>query len=316
MRVKKAGTLYCAALLAAAGAAFANDRSPGPVEVVQGYVVHGVNVFNNEFISDYSNATPGIVFLNPQPPFIEIGALDPGAPDSETITADTDTSRLVATNRRFVDFFGIPSDPTLFNIPLNEVGTNFFGFTDPTDRIVPGEFVADSEPSIYVRPRVNAGPTIEEWNKIRGVVRYQCRRDGTARVEVAIRDAFPFGVYTMWDVGARNPLTGDESLYAVPLGGLPNILQADRRGCGHEVLEVPYCPGRPCEEGAESCSSYLSIAHHWDYQVYGASPGGSFVGVPVGAFAANHMVWPMSGDILMPPSTKLSGALRRDLSCP
>ncbi len=293
--------------LAVSGGAWA-DMGGGPKDGqtvrVDGYVVHGVNVFNDQFIADYSSASPLVPWLNPSPPLYEIGVFNQGADDSEIITPATDPSRLVATNRRFVELFNLPADPSLFNRTLDQVDSNFFGFQSLTDRIVPLPFEDASEATVYRRVGTNPAPTLEEWNEISGLITYRCFEDGTATVEVSVADAFPNAIYTMWDVGALNPLTAQEQGYAVPLGGLPNTFQTNDRGCGNVTVRVPYCPGRPCEAGATSCSSYLSIAHHWDQQTYGASPAASFLGVPVGAYTANHMVWPMSGVILQPPHNR------------
>jgi len=272
--------------------------------VIPGYVVHGVNVFNDEYLVDYSQVSPNIPFLMPSPPTYEIGAYAPGNFNSDTITSLTDTSRLVATNSRFSELFGLPIDPAIHNIPLNKVSSNFFGSSSLLDRSIPKEFSESGETDIYHRTKSNTAPTIKEWNKVRGQVSYSCKTDDSATVKVEIASAFPNAVYTMWDVGASNPLTAGEAPYGVPLGGLPNILTTDDYGCAETTLELPYCPSRKCEAGAKSCTSYLSIAHHWDEQGYGASPSLSFAGIPVGAYAGNHMVWPMSGQPLRAPHTK------------
>ncbi len=299
-----------AALIANSGALADAVYRPGAVSGtgttmrIEGYVAHGVNVFNNQFIADYTSASPSVPWLNPNPPLYEIGVFVEGADDSEVISADTDAARLVATNRRFVDLFGLGVDPTLFNRTLDKVDSNYFGSQTITDRIVPLSFDDATEATVYRRVGINPAPSLEEWNKVSGLITYKCLKDGTATVRVSIVDAFPNAVYTMWDVGAKNPLTDQEQGYAVPLGGLPNILKTNDKGCASVKVRVPYCPGRPCQSGATSCSSYLSIAHHWDQQTYGASPAASLIGIPVGAYAANHMVWPMSGNLLQEPHNR------------
>lgn len=285
-----------------------DDSEAGGKIRVEGYVTHGVNVFNDQFIADYTSASPLVPWLNPDPPLYEIGVFADGADDSEIITSDTDKSRLVATNRRFLDLFGelfgLEADPALFNRTLDQVGSNFFGFQEITDRIVPLDFEDATEATVYRRVGTNPSPTLEEWNRISGIITYECLKDGSATVEVSVANAFPNAIYTLWDVGAMDPLTEQEQGYAVPLGGLPNTFQTNDKGCGNVTVRVPYCPGRPCQPGAKSCSSYLSIAHHWDQQTYGASPAASFLGIPVGAYTANHMVWPMSGALQQQPHNR------------
>jgi len=279
--------------------------------VVDGYVSHGVNVFNGEFMVDYSNAAPGVGFLMPSPPLYEIGVLNPGANESEIINAQTDENRLVATHGRFGELFGIPRQDELYNVPLDQVPSNFFGSSSVFDRVLPVPFNQAGEQQIYRRTDTNHKPTLKEWNKISGQISFRCSGNDSAKVKLSIVDAFPNAIYTMWDVGSSNPLTSEEAPYAVPLGGLPNTLITDGNGCASTTLDLPYCPGRKCEAGAASCSTYLSIAHHWDQQTYGAAPGGSFFGIPIGAYTANHMVWPMSGEVLQPPSTRWSKRLER-----
>lgn len=111
----------------------------------------------------------------------------------------------------------------------------------------------------------------------------------------------------MWEIGALNPLTDDEQGYGVPFGGLPNVLLTDSEGCATKQFEVNYCPTRVCKPGAKSCSSYVSVFYHWDGQIYGGSPAGSFAGAPAGIVASNQMVWPLSGKPLMEPTTKFKG---------
>lgn len=277
--------------------AYKNNR----VVFLDGYVVHGVNVFNNEYLVDYSKVSPNIPFLMPFPPLYEIGVFDDGATNSETITASTNQKRRVATNSRFAELFGLPIDTSLYNITLDKVTSNFFGSTAINDRIPLLSFREAGEASVYRRIGTVPSPTLKQWNRIIGQVKFRCLNDDRAIVRVQIANAFPNAVYTMWDVGALDPLTPSERPYGVPLGGSPNILQTDDFGCASTTLKVPYCPGRPCEAGAKSCSSYLSVAQHWDQQTYGASPAASFAGIPIGAFTGNHMVWPVSGETLQEP---------------
>jgi len=108
-----------------------------------------------------------------------------------------------------------------------------------------------------------------------------------------------------------DPLTEKERGYIRPFGGLPNTLVTDSNGCGYKEMEVPFCAYRSCLE-SDSCTSYISAFYHWDAQVYGGSPAGTFAGAPVGVVASNHVVWPMSGDPLIEPQNPVSP---RDIGC-
>jgi len=142
-----------------------------------------------------------------------------------------------------------------------------------------------------------------------GVLSVKCRDDGSARVSVTLKNALPKGVYTLWDVGVMDPLTPQEQGYAVPFGGLPNILLTDEDGCGYKELDVPYCPDRACD-GSTSCTSYISAFYHWDYQVYGGSPDATWAGGATGVYLANHVAWAMSGDILVAPQNPVRPSKR------
>ncbi len=296
-----AGLLVCSAV--AAG---------GPrVTVVEGFVAHGINTYNDTDIGDYSAVAPTVAMLNAVPKVKEIGAFDAGGSDASTITASTDRSLPLATIRSFFDFFnpGGTVDSGLFNLPLDGIGTNFFGFGDFSQR-APIEDFADAAPgTIYSVKGSNRRPTVGDWEKISGQVRIQCRANGTASAQVTIRDALPKAVYTLWDVGVLNPVSDNEQPYAVPFGGLPNLLVTDAEGCGFRKVELPYCPTQACE-GNTACTSYISAFYHWDAQAYGASPSATFTtpSMPVGVVASNQIVWPMTGTLVSEPATRFKPA--------
>ena len=78
----------------------------GRTEFYQGHVTHGINVFNDEPLVDYSGVSPSVPWLNADPLVKEIGVIGPsGALDADVITAETDRTLPMATIRSFVDFF-------------------------------------------------------------------------------------------------------------------------------------------------------------------------------------------------------------------
>ena len=269
---------------------------------VAGYVSHGVNIYNGQRIGDYSNVSPKVPWLNPTPLIDEIRAYNPLADTAEVITDTTDTNRLVATSDTFFRFMN-PSgfiSPTVVNVPIGNIGSNYFGYTSAEDRIVPEHFPElNSEPTVYRAKDINSSPTIKQWNEISGLMTIKKSKHNSYQVQITIRDAFPKSIYTFWDVGALFPLSDNEQGYAVPLGGLPNTLVTDAKGCGTAMIEVPYSLTRKCESGAGSCSSYINAVYHWDTQTYGASPGQTMLGMPAGVLAANQLTFPTSGDILI-----------------
>ncbi len=308
---KSSITLFILTLGAATGEAAAN-RADTSVTYVPGYVSHGVNVFNDEAITDYSE-TSGVSWFNPDPLLKEIGVHDPGAADAAVITENTDRSLPLATIRSFADFFNPAGNfnDGLFNRTLDEVGVNFFGFSSLDQRIPQIPFEG-AQPGDFHRVKgAIAKPTVGEWEKAGGLIKVRCRPDGTAKVKLTLKNAFPNALYTLWDIGTLNPLTDQEQAYGVPFGGLPNVMLTDANGCGYKTIDLSYCPTQACE-GSSSCSAYVSAFHHWDSQVYGGSPAGTFSGAPVGAYAANQVVWPMSGTVLIEPQNPVS---RHEMGC-
>ena len=224
----------------------------------------------------------------------------------EYAVASTDRRLPVATTRLFHDFVSPnkPIDQALVNVPLGKIGSNFFGSATPTDRVLPVDFSAAGSATIYHQKGANINPTVGDWEKASGKLTIRKNGDGTSLVSVTIRNAFPNAVYTLWDIGVKNPLTSTESLYAVPMGGVPNIVITDAEGCGFKQVKLPYVLDRACTAGASSCTSYVSAFFHWDNQGYGASPDGGGYGAPVGVVGSNQLVFPTSGTELQAPATR------------
>jgi hypothetical protein len=273
---------------------------------IPGYVVHGINNYNGKPIINFANASPSIPYLNAYPPVNEIGVYQEGASVSGTITAETNRALPVATTRSFFDYFNPRGEINLstVNVPLGQVGTNVLGpdFTSLNKRVIPTTFSdAGSEPSIHRKKGIDNNPTVGEWEKISGKLSVVTDNNGKSTVLVTIRDAFPNAVYTLWDLGTLNPLTSKETGYAVPLGGIPNIIVTDKNGCASMELKLSYDLTRQCKVGATYCSSYVSAFYNWDAQAYGASAAATWAKAPTGIYGGNQMIWPMSGDILVGP---------------
>jgi hypothetical protein len=304
-------------IITAAIIATASNTIMAKEETIPGYVSHGINNYNGNVIGDYSKAMPSVPWLNTFPPVNEIGVYNESSSISGKISESTDRNTPVATTRDAFDFFNPIFnskgfiDPATINKPLDEIGTTFFGSSAANDRVVPASFsLAGTDPVIYRSKGVNAKPTVGDWEKISGKLTVNHNNDGTSSVMITVHNAFPNALYTLWDVGAMNPLSRNEMSYAVPLGGLPNVIVTDSNGCGYKKVELPYNLTRQCEVGASSCTGYVSAYYHWDGQVYGGSPTADFYGAPLGVYASNHMVWPTSGDLLMKPPTEFSKPTR------
>jgi len=279
--------------------------------VFQGYVVHGINTYNGEPLVDYSAVSPLVPYLNVYPAVNEIGVYREGDESSGTIYADTDRNLPVATTRSFIDFFN-PNDEidlSTINIPLGEVGSTFLGpnFTSLDKRAIPIPFSESSfEPSVYRKAGFTITPTVNDWEKVSGKLTVKENKNGLFTVKVTIRDAFPNAIYTLWDIGTLNPLTSEESGYAIPLGGVPNVVVTDQQGCGFAKIKLKYNLARSCEVGASSCSSYVSAFYNWDNGVYGASAAATWAKAPTGVYGGNQMAWPTSGTVLVEPQNDFS----------
>ncbi len=273
---------------------------------ISGYVIHGINNYNGKAVVDYSGVSPTVPYLNTYPPVDEVGVYQEGSDYSGTIFYNTDRDLPVATTRAFFDYFNPGGDINMdtVNIPLGEVGSNFLGpeFTSLDKRLTPVSFNESStEPSIYRKKGFVINPTVGDWEKISGKLSIKEDKNGMFNVLVTIRDAFPNAIYTMWDIGTLSPLTSDETGYAVPLGGLPNIIVTDKHGCGFARYKLKYDLTRTCEAGSSSCSSYVSAFYNWDNGAYGASAAATWAKVPTGVYGGNQMAWPTSGTVLIEP---------------
>lgn len=285
---------------------FASSMVDADITRIQGHVAHGVNLYNGSAIGDYSSVSPtvGQLFELPR----EIGALaEEGAGDSDVITPETDRRLPVATTRGFLDFFnpGGRVDESLLNVTLDQIGNNFFGFETTDDRVVLPSFPeGPAEPAPSRRKGVNDSPTVGDWEEISGLLTVKSHKDGTSTVRVTIRDAFPDAVYSFWDGGVFNPLSEQEGGYVIPLGGVPNFTVTDENGCAFKEFDLSYDLARACETGADSCSSFVAGFYHWDGQLYGTSPAGTFANAPTGVYAGVQMLFPTSGELLQEPATK------------
>jgi len=272
---------------------------------IDGYVSHGVNVFNNKHVIDFTGSHMFEHGFHTQPPITEIGYFRPGEVESGVITESTDKKSLIATSSVMSHFFQVNHlvDPALINVPVDLIGSNFLGYSSPNDRKTPVIFSESKVNDIYMAESVLNDPTVEQWNNISGEIKANCKEDGSNTVKISIKNALPNQLYSLWDVAVLNPQTENESVYGVPFGGLPNVIHTDDKGCAERKMKVNFCPVRSCEPGSESCTAYVTLLYHWDDQIYGAAPSNTFAGLPSGVLGSNQMIWPMSGTPVQSPST-------------
>lgn len=277
----------------------------------KGFVTHGVNVYNGKPIGDYRRILPSVTLLHASPLVAEVGVYQAGRALSGEIVESTDRNLPVATTRGFLDFF-VPNqyvNPAWLNVPLGQIGVTAFGASSITDRILPEAYPTRAQdPSVYRRRGTVANPTVADWEKISGLLTAYNKPDGTSRIRITIRNGFPNSLYTLWDIGAKNPQTREESVYAVPLGGIPNTISTDERGCMTRDIDLPYHVNRQCVAGASSCTAYISAFYHWDGHGYGASPDLFASGLPIGVVGSNQIVFAPTGELLQQPHTDFKPA--------
>lgn len=191
------------------------------------------------------------------------------------------------------------------NRPLGEIGVNYLGFSDLGDRVLPVAFDETTGlPEVYRKRGINASPSVGDWERVSGRFTIVNRGNGKSMVEVRLRKAFPNSVYTLWNIGTVNPLSDAESGYAMPLGGVPNVVTTDKNGCATIKINLSYNLANTCELGASFCSNYVSAFYNWDAQSLGASAGATSANAPTGIYGGNKMIWPTSGDLLIEPTNK------------
>ena len=284
--------------------------------VILGFPTHGTNSYNGEFIHDYSEVTNQPLVAAPNGPFYQIGLLNPDGPREDLITADSDTSRTIATSSEMVENFIAPGlyDPfdPVFNKRFSELGTLFFGSRGVYDR-VPIVDYDDCDPTDFAnafcyKPGANRDPTLAEWNSVRARLTISPVADDRYRVRVAIRGGIKQSLYTMWLVGVTDNFEEVPILTASPLGGMPNIILTDIDGNGESVVAVPQDILRPCESGpGKGCELYVSLVWHPDGAAFGGTPSIDLVGdpalpntpgLPVGVVSVAHVFFPLQGEPL------------------
>lgn len=272
---------------------------------------HGINTFNNEKTADFSGLATWPPMLNAD--VMEIGFYNPatGAPTANIITKDTPASTLIGTTSDFIDKMGDPTityDETLFNRPLNEIGTSYFFAENIADRVDQTPYEDISGPQVIHRAKYGdiTGLTVQDWSGVCGKMEYECTSfDSETDFELKVAGLVPKGVYTMWNVGANKPGAPDEELAVVPFAGLPNIVIADENGCLRRTGTMSVCPSRPCS-GSAHCTWYLSLFYHWDNMAFGGSPTPHFFNsapqenAPVGVFAGNQVFFALAEEIVNP----------------
>jgi len=274
-------------------------------KVVEGYVTHGVNNFNQEMLHTHEFT---------EDPFTdghvnEVACWNPDGDKPIKIDASTnrDTCILAPYIDDVADYFGVEVIPELYNKAFNDFGTltpmshnwldrqvlPFFGLEGTREERM-------AHPS-WDRRHSKSDYTLREFERASGRVTVNCLEDGGADVAVSMRGGFPLFLYTLWIVGGANDHTPNLAPFMMGMA-YPNVVISDENGNLDHTFQANFCPLGECGPGL-TCTWYLSLLAHFDGCEYGGSPALIYFTPPGDAAvsAANHIYFPMQGDILLPP---------------
>lgn len=267
------------------------------------YVTHGINAYNGKKIFDFSEASAKLSGL---PPLVDVGVYnpDPTATNASEITEETPSDSLIATIFPYLFSItmgaGKPAAVGPFNVPISQTPTLSMASKNISDRSEPASFEDSDEVAkqgSYAAYR-NKGDeiTLKDYNSAWGRMKIMCNRDGTGSFKIKIK-GIPLGLYTAWEIVAKNPLTEEESLMASPFGGAPNVIAADKRGYGKMERRLNFCPMSKCE-GSDRCTVGVIMAYHADHMIYGSAPDLRAQGLGPGTALMHHMMFLTNGQTI------------------
>ncbi|MEM7331631.1 MAG: hypothetical protein AAF490_06040 [Chloroflexota bacterium] len=275
---------------------------------VQGHVCHGANVYNNLPLSDYANAES---FLEPEifefwtefsPP--EVGVLGPdGALD---VTADTPLDSIMATHLSdgMAELLGqdlanlVPEEQ--LNVPIHDSYTpvlfDFDGSVQSRQQLpwqVPAPFPNVDKFTVDWNHREPI--TLAQWNLADGTVHLVRYADGTGSVHIKAQGLVPNAIYTVWEVFAITDELpeGIAPIMGLPMGGLPNVVTADKFGNATFDRHLDYDPF-----DLENPLMYIALFQHWDNVLYGVGAVGELRGLAPGLVGGDQLCFPTGNHLL------------------
>jgi hypothetical protein len=183
------------------------------------------------------------------------------------------------------------TDPDAINVPLREVATMVRG--DLTSR---GSLPFITEAPVTAQSQAAPGQpnpiTLGDWLKGSGRMRIHCRNDGTAKLEVRVRDLIPHRAYTVWAMWHL----ADGRIFPQPFGGAPNAYITDEDGDAEFERSLNFCPLVAARDGIDGNRLLSVITHlHSDHILYGAVPTPSGAGLPPGTVGHMQLEWNFPG---------------------
>lgn len=246
---------------------------PGHVKArIEGVVVTGANTYCGKML--WSFEEQGIEPLS----FAQLGAYTPDSelPDELTPQSCAENPLLATRHAEVlsVDLALVPRpDQRLENIPLRDVpkaaGALGDGLNGRRVKISPPVSSLQDPFPVYASNDGN-DITLESWSAARGVFKYRCRKDGSARISATFSKLIPDGLYSLWGIWKTTIPNGPTVDLPGPLGGVPNVVVPDSRGHAKVVREVPFCPSMETPDG--SLLLWATLAYHSDGAIYGGVP--------------------------------------------
>ncbi len=216
---------------------------------------------------------------------------NPAGPDPLDLDESTPGDTLLATGAdpNILAVFGLTLDdidPDLLNVPFRDVAI----IVDPAGGRAQVPSVLDVPGFAPSKSRPNDPITLDQWLEASGSLRIRCRDDGTAIVRVKLKKLIVNGVYTLWGVFVLDLDNDgiDESIVPVPLGGVPNVLIADKQGKASITRTVNFCPLE------EPRLKTINIAFHSDGNVYGGVRALPLAGLPGGVVTHDQINFPVN----------------------
>jgi len=134
--------------------------------------------------------------------------------------------------------------------------------------------------------------TLQDWLKASGEMEFHCRENGTASLQIKVKDMVPNRAYTVWAMWHL----ADGRIFPQPFGGAPNAYITDNEGNASLKRELNFCPQDVAQNGIENNRLLSIITHlHSDHIIYGGVPVPTATGFPPGTVGHMQLEWNFPG---------------------
>lgn len=220
-----------------------------------------------------------------------IFAHNPGQAEPLAITESTPMNAVLASglDNNYLALFGLTADsidPSLVNVPIHKIPV----LSGPAGQIFQLPAALDVGATIRSRVATNKPVTLKKWLSAKAIAVFKCYANETSSVVIKFKSLIPDSIYSAWGVYSFDT-DGDglgDQIGGVPLGGVPNILVADKNGSAKMSRKLNFCPKE------EPRLKYLTVAYHSDTNNNGAVPDQALLGMPGGTVAHAAISFPIN----------------------